>query len=390
MTTKVKNPIVYVPVYIPDTPDCEYKFGERKLSKEKIKYLARTFNKYKIIDLQHEYGRRLLDGKKPIQRGEVLGSYITSKKLTLKGLDGLIRQYPEGTWILKIKITDKTAMMLYYKGQLSGVSATAKRRNDANFLLWYASRKSVDKVPRRILLSSIKDPVVFTVSLVKKPCVYGAKFCNKSCMIKNTKYMEDNSMSIMDTIKEKLNTALEDIDLEELEESRKSEEEEIENIEEEEQTEPEEAGEEGTGEEEETDEEEIEEQLEEQEESAKSYVTKEEVKDMFKTGFQQVRGELETMVDSTITESISALQESQKEALGYVTGDDVKSIFEEEFTTFKTDFEKELKERQEESIKQFSKTIDTQTTPVVENQQEKEQPVNKLFADRDANGCKIR
>ena len=111
---------------------------------------------------------------------------------------------------------------------------------------------------------------------------------------------------------------------------------------------------------------------------------------MFKTGFQQVRGELETMVDSTITESISALQESQKEALGYVTGDDVKGIFEEEFSTFKTDFEKELRERQEESIKQFSKTIETQTTPVVENQQQEEKPVNKLFADRDANGCKIR
>ena len=384
----MKNPIIYAPVYIPNTPDCEYKFGERKLSKAKIKYLARTFNRYKIIDLQHEYGQRLIDGKKPIQRGNVLASYITTKDVTLKGLDGQIRTYPEGTWILKIEITDKTAMMLYYQGKLSGVSATAKRRNDADFLLWYASKKSTTKVRRRILLSDIKDPVVFTVSLVKKPCVYGAKFCNKSCIINNTENMEENSMSLMDVIKDKLNTALEDIDLEQLEESTKSdidEEEEVNETEENEEEKEEESEEESEEEEEETDEEE-----DVFEESAKSYITKDEVQSMFKQGFEQIRGEFEEMIDTNITDTISALQESQKEALGYVTGDDVKDIFQEEFTTFKTDFEKELKARQEESIKQFSKTIDNQTTVVPHDEGTPDKSRSKLFADRDANGCKIR
>lgn len=389
MEAKIKNPVIYAPVYIPDTPDCEYQFGERKLSKAKIKYLARTYNRYKIVDLQHEYGQRLLDGKKPIQRGNVLASYITKKEVVLKGLDGQTRTYPEGTWILKIEITDKTAMMLYNQGKLSGVSATAKRRNDADFLLWYASKKSTSKVRRRILLSDIKDPVVFTVSLVKKPCVYGAKFCNKSCILKNTEKMEENSMSLMEVIKDKLNTALEDIDLEQLEESRKSDVDEEVETEEEKTEEEEEKTEEEKTEGEETEGEESEEENE-FDESAKSFITRDEAQSMFKQGFEQIRGDLEELVDSNITDTISALQESQKEALGYVTGDDVKEIFQEEFTTFKTDFEKELKARQEESIKQFSKTIDNQTTVASHEEKSSEQPRSKLFADRDANGCKIR
>lgn len=409
--TKTKAPVIYTPVYIPDTPDCEYEFGEKKLSKEKIKYLAKSFNRYKNIDLQHEYTKLLLNKKIPKQRGELIESYILQKQTKMLDLQGKVRTYPEGTWIVGIKITDKTAMMLYNQGKLSGVSATAKKRKDADFLQTYVaikraeknmpekvdigftSAKSVQKIPKRILLSNIKDPVVFTISLVEKPCVFGAKFCNKSCMIVNKKNMEDTSMSLMDTIKEKLNTAIDDIDLEQLkEESQKSEPEEV--IVETEEQEEDEKEEEVKEEEEETSEEEEEETPEEEtleeagEESQKSYVTRDEASEMFRAGFQKIRGDLEQLVDENITASITALQESQKEALGYVTGDDVKEIFNEEFQTFKTDFEEGLKQRQEESIKQFSKTIENNTT-IIEKPVETK-PQNKLFQDRDANGCKIR
>ena len=397
----MEKPIIYAPVYIPNTPDCEYNLGEQKLSKEKIRYLSKTFLRYKNIDLQHDYGKRIKAGKLPIQRGNLLDSFITKKEIKLKGLDGKYRTYPSGTWVVKIEITDPLAMKLYYQGELTGVSATANERKHADLIELYVSRKNSNKsatAPKRILLSDIKDPVVFTISLVKKPCVYGAKFCKKSCILTNKKNLEENTMSLKDIIKEKFNAVIDDVDLEKaLAESHKSEEEVEETPSEETPQEGEETPQEGEetpreGEETPQEGEEAPQEGEVEEEalsgSTKSYVTREEVSDLFKAGFESVRTDLETLIDTNITESITALQQSQKEALGYITPDEAKEIFETEFASFKTDFEQSLKERQEESIQQFSKTIENQINPTPSPKHE--EPVGKLFEGRDAYGCKIR
>lgn len=392
MTTILKEPIVYAPVYIPNTPDCEFGDGEKILTEKKIKYLSKTFNKYKIIDLQHEFSKRILKGKKPIQRGELVASYIAKNQIKLKGMDGNLRTYPKGTWIVGIKITDKTAMMLYNQGKLTGVSATAKKKNDADFLKEYISSKSVKNIPKRILLSDIKDPVVFTISLVEKPCVFGAKYSSKSCILKNSKKLEDNSMSIMDVIKEKINNSIDDIDLEDLENESQKEDKNTEEVVDETQEEKVDETVEDKDNQEETeekDEEETEEEVETGDESQKEYVTRDEVSSLFKAGFEEVKEDIAGLVDSNINESITALQESQKEALGYVTADEVKDIFTEEFGDFKNNLKAELKARQEESIKQFSKTIDSQTSVPPADVEDKPRK-NKLFEGRDANGCRVR
>lgn len=231
MTEIKQYPVVTAPVLIPYAPDCEYQYGEEVLPPDKIKLLADSFQKYKIIDLQHEYTKRLINHQKPIQRGKLLNSYISEDELYLKGLDGFNRKYPQGTWIISVKITDPEAMKLYNKGQLTGFSVTVKERSHANAIMDYVSQKELlipesviesekafTKTPKRILMKDVKDPVAFTVSLVRQPCVYGAKFCRKSCLIVNKDKLKENTksnMSLKDKIKAELNTFIDGLDVEE-------------------------------------------------------------------------------------------------------------------------------------------------------------------------------
>lgn len=231
MTTINNNPIVTAPVLIPYAPDCEYKYGEEILAPEKIQQLATSFNDYKIIDLQHEYTKRLMNNQKPIQRGNLLKSYISTDELYLRGLDGYNRKYPKGTWIITVEITDPLAMKLYNEGLLTGFSVTVKQKEHADTILEYVGQKSYSelppqiiqsekdftKTPKRILMKDVKNPVAFTVSLVKQPCVYGAKFCRKTCIINNQNKLKENNdiVSLKEKIKAELNNFIDGLDVEE-------------------------------------------------------------------------------------------------------------------------------------------------------------------------------
>ncbi len=231
MTTITDNPVVTAPVLIPYAPDCEYKYGEEILAPEKIRQLANSFNDYKIIDLQHEYTKRLLNHQEPINRGKLIHSYISTDELYLKGLDGYNRKYPKGTWIITVEITDPLAVKLYNEGLLTGFSVTVKQKEHADTILKYVSQKSYSelppqiiqsekdftKTPKRILMKDVKNPVAFTVSLVKQPCVYGAKFCRKTCIINNQNKLKENNdiVSLKEKIKAELNNFIDGLDVEE-------------------------------------------------------------------------------------------------------------------------------------------------------------------------------
>lgn len=223
------NPIITSPVLIPYAPDCEYQYGEDVLPPEKIERLANSFEKYKIIDLQHEFTKRLINKLEPIPRGKLLKSYITSKDIKLKGLDGYIREYPSGTWIIVVEITDKEAQKLYNKGLITGLSITVKEKDHADAIIEFLNDKHIPflpehiieaekgfyKKPKRILMKDVINPVAFTVSLVKSPCVYGAKFCQNSCMIVNKdKLKENKNLNLKEKIKSQLNELIDGIDME--------------------------------------------------------------------------------------------------------------------------------------------------------------------------------
>lgn len=144
------NPIITSPVLIPYTPDCEYEYGEDVLPPEKIEQLANSFNDYKIIDLQHEFTKRLINHMDPVPRGKLLKSYISQEDIRLTGLDGYVREYPRGTWIISVEITDSEAMKLYEQGVLTGLSITVKEKEHADTIINFLNDNDIPYLPEEI------------------------------------------------------------------------------------------------------------------------------------------------------------------------------------------------------------------------------------------------
>lgn len=156
--------LITAPVLVPGEEDCEFVYGEEPLTEGQVRQIAHDYlASYGLVDKNHEF----------FKTREVIGvpveSYITDEPISLKGLDGIVREYPKGTWIATTRITDEEEMEKALNGEYTGYSITT------------VSRKFADKqmsIPRRVLMKDVKDPVGFTISLVKKPCVKGAKFCS--------------------------------------------------------------------------------------------------------------------------------------------------------------------------------------------------------------------
>ena len=162
----INSRILTAPVLIPNTPDCTYNQGEPVLSEEKVKQLATSFNKYGIIDYEHQFNKKNTLGYKK-QVGSVIDSWLIPEEETIKGLDGVPRTYPKGTWFLSTRITDPKVIKEFDTGKIKGFSSTTVNKTFADNV----ATKS------KTLIKDIKNPVVMTVSVTASPCVYGAKFC---------------------------------------------------------------------------------------------------------------------------------------------------------------------------------------------------------------------
>lgn len=111
--------------------------------------------------------------------------------MTLKGLDGEVREYPTGTWMLKSLITDHLTKHELSNKILTGYSVSTVPREEAEVFknaIESASMKS--HMPKRVNIGDIVDPVAYTVSVVRKPCQYSAKFCDLKL-----RTMEDTELS---------------------------------------------------------------------------------------------------------------------------------------------------------------------------------------------------
>ena len=80
-----------------------------------------------------------------------------------------MREYPKGTWIATTRIDDEEEIERALNGEYNGYSITTVSKK-------FADRQM--QLPRRVLMKDIKEPVGFTISLVRNPCVKGAKFCS--------------------------------------------------------------------------------------------------------------------------------------------------------------------------------------------------------------------
>lgn len=176
-------------VLIPGEPDCDYGNGEEPLTVQKVAGIAHSFLDYRIVDKEHNYFNTGEEIGKPVE------SYLLDEPRTMKNIAGEEREYPEGTWIVKSKITDPDTMKKALKGEVA-YSVTALEEDTAKAL--QSSTKS------RVLIKDIKNPVGFTVTLTENPCV------DNSCSAKSdpAAAMKSNDKSIVEKARDLLNNLL--------------------------------------------------------------------------------------------------------------------------------------------------------------------------------------
>ena len=94
--------------------------------------------------------------------GDPVESYLLDAPKVMKNIKGEEREYPAGTWVVKSKITDPEMMEAALKGEIA-YSVSVLSKEDADKVM--ASLKS------RVLIKDINNPVAFTLTLTKNPCV---------------------------------------------------------------------------------------------------------------------------------------------------------------------------------------------------------------------------
>lgn len=161
---KAKDHVMFTgTALIPGEPDCDAENGEEILSAEKVAKIAHSFMDYRIVDKEHEY----LTTKKNM--GDPVESYLLDAPKVMKNINGEEKEYPAGTWVVKSKITDPEMMKAALKGEIA-YSVSVLSEEDANKVM--ASKS-------RVLIKDIDNPVGFTLSLTKNPCV------DNSCSVKS-------------------------------------------------------------------------------------------------------------------------------------------------------------------------------------------------------------
>lgn len=150
------------PVLIPDYRDCQAPVGEKPLSPEEIRDLMMTFYEHRIFDVEH---RAFKEGDFN-SVGELVESWQTREPC---------RGYPAGTWIVTAKITDDEVWGRIQDGELTGFSISAIPSNAAEKLLAKDQMGDGALEFQNTPLSRLEDPVICTISLTDKPCVFDAK-----------------------------------------------------------------------------------------------------------------------------------------------------------------------------------------------------------------------
>lgn len=181
------------PILLPKTPDCDYADGEALLSNEKIQNLVESYKDYQIIDYEHQF----TNPESPLFMqtvGKPIRTFIVDEAVTFTDVSDTQITVPAGTAWLECVIDDPIVEKEIDEKLIVAYSVTVAEAEDAQYFLSLynstnnqSSNKSNETYSRhqritrkRVLISDIVNPELLTVSVVKFPCVYKAKFCKRS------------------------------------------------------------------------------------------------------------------------------------------------------------------------------------------------------------------
>lgn len=169
------------PVMIPGAKDCDYKNGEPPLTKDQIREFAKSYENYQFID--HEHGLT----RNGVQIGTPVKSFLLSEDTTMTTIDGSLKSYPSGSWFITAHLTNEDAINTALEGGYTGYSASVFSKNRADEYLEALKEDKDTPLPTackslvssggNALIKDVPNPVVLSVSLVKKPCLHDSKIC---------------------------------------------------------------------------------------------------------------------------------------------------------------------------------------------------------------------
>jgi hypothetical protein len=154
--------LVTAPVLLPGCKDCDFENGENVLTEKQVQNIAFGYMEHRIVDQNHDYNTTKQS------RGYPVESWLLREPTTLHLVSGKTVTYPRGTWMATSKVTDDETWEDVKNGTYKGYSVTAIPKEIADKL------KNSSKA--RVLIKDLDDPVGYTISICKEPCVYDAQF----------------------------------------------------------------------------------------------------------------------------------------------------------------------------------------------------------------------
>ena len=168
--------ILTVPVMIPGAKDCDYWRGEDPFTVEQVRSFKEAYDDYGFIDKHHAV-RGVQSAHKHHLIGNALKSFLLSEETSYSWVDGSIHTYPMGTWMITTEVNDPVAIKQVRDGEITGASPSIFTRETAEKIKAALKSDASLKASAGNLIKNINDPVPVLVSLVRKPCQHGNKFC---------------------------------------------------------------------------------------------------------------------------------------------------------------------------------------------------------------------
>lgn len=175
-----------------------------------------SYDDYNLVDYEHQFTIK----NSPYflrEVGHKIRTWQTTKSNTFTDVTGRDITIPPGTLMGAVDVTDPDMIRMIDNKQLTAFSVSIAEREDAETLkreyenskvstksgVNFEAIERINKLlsNKRVMISDIEDPVMFSVTLTCLPCVNKAMFCENSLITKSSdKMAEENKETTNNTI----------------------------------------------------------------------------------------------------------------------------------------------------------------------------------------------